>query len=114
MNMNDKTSPLSTVAVDPLVSEFDEELCLQVNPFEGDFGTPADRCLKDKVGIARKPGPCSLCGQEIQPKERIRMAAYIFDGEMHSYRWCSSCCSAMAKSWSDDGKAYEERILLSR
>ena len=112
--MNDKTEPLSTVAVDPLVSEFDEILCLQVNPFEDDFGVPGDRCLKDKIGHARKAGPCSLCGQEIQPKERIRMAAHIFDGKMHSYRWCAACCSAMAKSWSDDGEAYEERIILSR
>ena len=100
--------------VDPLVSEFDEASCLQVNPFADDFGTPADRCLKDRIGIARKSGACSLCSQEIQPKERIRIAAHIFDGEIHSYRWCSACCAAMAKSWIDDGDAYAKRILLSR
>ena len=93
---------------------FDENLCLQLNPFEGDFGKPTDRCLKDKIGIARKQSRCSLCNHEIMPKERIRIATHIFDGEMHSYRWCSACCAAMAKSWTDDGESYEERILLSR
>ena len=100
--------------IDRLVSEFDESDCLSVDPFEGDFGVPADRCLKDKMGNARKAGPCSLCSQEIQPKERIRIAAHIFDGELHSYRWCNACCEAMAKSWTDDGEAYESRFRLSR
>ena len=94
------------------VSAFDESRCLQCDPFEGDFGAPGDKCLKDRMGTARKPGPCSLCGQEIQPGERVRIAAHIFDGQLHSYRWCASCCAAMAASWEDDGRAYEARAHL--
>jgi hypothetical protein len=108
-NTNSPDSPL-----DFMVSAFSEADVLACNPFEGDFGSPADRCLKDKMGNARKAGPCSLCGQEIQPKERIRIAAHIFDGEMHSYRWCNACCAAMALSWTDDGNAYEARVGLGR
>lgn len=26
-----------------------------------------------------------------------------------SYRWCNSCCAAMAKIWLNDGEAYEQR-----
>lgn len=89
---------------------FDDELCLRVDPFEGSFGKTTDTRLKDKIAIARKSGPCSMCGSEIQPKEKIRIAAYIIDGELHSYRWCSACCAAMVKSWSDNGEEYEKRI----
>ncbi len=94
--------------------EFDEKRCLGCNPFEGDFGAPGDKCLKDRMGTARKPGPCSLCRQEIQPGARVRIAAHIFDGQLHSYRWCSLCCSAMAASWEDDGSAFEARAALGR
>lgn len=95
------------------INDFDESLCLRFNPFDGDFGNPTDRCLKDKIGLSRKQGPCSLCGHEIQPNEKIRMASHIFDGEMYCYRWCCACCAAMANSFIDDGEAYEKRIILS-
>lgn len=112
--MNDKTAPLSTVAVDPLVSAFSENDCLACWPFDGDFGSPDDRILKDKMATARKGGACSLCEQEIRPGERIRTMAAVFDGDLMSYRWCNACCAAMAQSWLDDGEAYEQRAALAR
>ena len=105
--MNDKTEPLSTVAVDPLVSEFSENDCLACGPFDGDFGSPDDRILKDKMVTARKGGECFLCEQEILPGERIRVMAAVFDCELMSYRWCNACCAAMAKMWLDDGEPYD-------
>lgn len=36
------------------MTTFDEAECLKVNPFEGDFGSPGDKVLKDKIGTARK------------------------------------------------------------
>lgn len=84
------------------MSDIDINDCLNYYPFEGDFGLPTDRTLKDKIGIARKSGPCSLCDQDIQPKEKIRIMACIFDGELHSYRWCEACCIAMATVFSTD------------
>lgn len=96
------------------MTTFNEAECLQTDPFEGDFGTPGDRVLKDKIGTARKAGPCSLCAQEIKPGERVRIQAAIFDGALMHYRWCSECCAAMAASWHDEGKAFEARARLGR
>jgi hypothetical protein len=75
----------------------DEEAVLQYYPFEGDFGDPSDRILRDHICTARKMGPCHLCAQIIQPGERIRSLSAKFDGELRSYRWCNACCEAMAK-----------------
>jgi wobble nucleotide-excising tRNase len=91
---------------------FEEKDCLDCNPFEGDFGSQGDRILTDKMVTARKGGECSLCAQEIKAKERIRTMSAVFDGEFTSYRWCNDCCAAMAKSWTDDGEAWEERYRL--
>jgi hypothetical protein len=85
---------------------------LAANPFEGDFGAPGDRTLKDRLGVARKAGPCHDCRQTIQPGERVRMRSDICDGELMSFRWCALCCSAMALSWTDGGEAWEARLAM--
>lgn len=102
------------VKVERIVSAFSENDCLACGPFDGDFGSPDDRILKDKMVTARKVGSCFLCEQEIRPGERIRTMSAVFDGELMYYRWCNACCAAMAKSWLDDGDAYEERAALAR
>lgn len=94
------------------MQQFDEKACLSVNPFEGDFGSPADTVLKDKIGVARKGGQCGMCRQEIVPGEKIRILSAIFDGDLMSYRWCSACCAAMAISREDEGEAWEARVRL--
>lgn len=93
---------------------FNEAECLQTNPFEGDFGSPGDKVLKDKIGTARKIGSCDMCSQEIHPGCRQRMLTAVFDGDLRSYRWCSECCAAMAASWHDDGVAWETRVSLGQ
>lgn len=90
----------------------DEESVLATDPFAGDFGSPGDRTLKDKMGTARKQGPCQDCGQTIQPGERIRLRTDIFDGELMSFRWCQLCCEAMAISGEDDMDAWSKRIAM--
>ena len=42
------------------MTTFDEAECLKTNPFEGDFGSPGDKVLKDKIGTARKGGTCGV------------------------------------------------------
>lgn len=96
-------------STDVLGAAFDERECLKYWPFDGDFGHPSDKILKDKIGIARKPGPCCECLTEIQPGERIRMIGAIFDGQMMSYRYCSACCSAMAEMWTGNWNAMDAR-----
>lgn len=90
--------------------KFDEQKCLQYNPFEGDFGEPGDRVLKDKICTSRKTGECHNCGTCIQPGERTRRLTAVFGGQLLSYRWCELCCSAMAAWWTDDGEAMTARF----
>ncbi|MGL4576888.1 MAG: hypothetical protein ACRCV9_19025 [Burkholderiaceae bacterium] len=85
---------------------------LDFDPFQGDFGSPGDRVLKNKMGFARKAGECQNCAQEIQPGERVRIMNAVFDGDLMSYRWCALCCAAMAKSYKDNGEEYEARCGL--
>jgi hypothetical protein len=91
-----------------------EQDVLAYNPFDGDFGSPGDRILKDKMVTARKPRPCDHCGQEIQPNERIRVRAEIVDGSLMSWKWCQLCCEAMASNWSDNGAVLDARSALRR
>ena len=85
---------------------------LAVNPFEGDFGSPGDRTLKNKMVTARKEGECHLCGGKTVPGTRIRVMTEKFEGRLEYYRWCNECCVAMEKSWQDNGEAYEARATL--
>lgn len=94
------------------MTTFDEKECMACNPFEGDFGD-GEIVLTDKIVTARKGGTCHLCRQEIKPGERIRTRKEAYDGKIDNFRWCSECCSAMAASWTDDGKAWEARAALN-
>lgn len=96
-----------------MLTKTQETECLKCNPFEGDFGTPGDRILRDKIVTSRKGGTCGMCLQEIQPPERVRSLVAIFDGSLMNYRWCEKCCEAMALSWIDQGAAWESRIRLA-
>jgi hypothetical protein len=88
---------------------FNAEDCLAADPFASDFGSPGDRTFKDKITKARVGGPCHWCDKEIKPGEVIRLRTDLSEGVVCTYRWCTLCCKAMAKSWTDDGKAWERR-----
>ena len=96
----------------PDATKYDEAACLDYYPFSGEFGTPGDKILSDRIVTARKPlsSPCAYCGGNIEPETRTRKMAAVFDGSFHAYRWCSDCCAAMAKSWQDGGAALTRRI----
>lgn len=92
-----------------------DDLILEFDPFEGDFGMPGDKVFSNKMVIARKPGPCAHCGLKILKKERVRRQASKFDGEMMTHRWCAACCSAMVEYSSCEdgaGDTYEQRSGL--
>ncbi len=89
-----------------------DEDVLAYNPFDGDDSDT--RLLADKVTKARKPGPCHACGETIGAGERMRRRVEAFEGEIGTFRWCSACCDAMARSWHDDGRAIERRHALRR
>lgn len=78
---------------------------LDFDPFDGDFGAPGDKVFTNRMVVARKPGPCSHCGTEIEKGERVRRQTSKFDGELMTHRWCAICCTAMA---SYDAEANDE------
>lgn len=93
---------------------FDENACLDTDPFDGDFGDPGDRVLQDKIVTTRKPKACGCCRQTTKVGERTRSIVAIFDGQLMRYRFCSECCYAMARLWDDDddGELWEQRTRI--
>lgn len=92
--------------------KFDEEKCLSYYPFEGDFGSPGDRTLKDKIVTGRSKSTCVECLSTTQQGERCRVLTAIFDGEMRSYRWCSACCAAFVATQDGDYEPMDERAAI--
>ncbi len=88
-----------------------EELVLQFDPFDGDFGAPGDTTLSNKMVTARKTGPCSHCGCTICKGERIRSMSAKFDGTLMNYRWCAPCCAAMAKCQADEANDESDEVM---
>jgi hypothetical protein len=77
---------------------------LAYDPFAGDFGDPSGRLLSDKmVRAAKTHDGCHICAGPVAKGDRHRSRVEIFDGEMLSFRWCWSCCTAMARNWDDAG-----------
>lgn len=75
-----------------------EARCLSDDPFAGDYGGSGDgdRVLSDKMVTNRKGGTCHNCAGECAPKTRNRVRAEVYDDELMRFRWCQSCCFAMA------------------
>lgn len=92
-------------------SEWEREV-LAYDPFEGDFGDSGDVIFKDRFVVARKQFQCVHCRGTIFPRQVNRYLVARFDGEMRTYRWCSFCCEAMARSWHDDGNEINSRLDL--
>lgn len=72
-----------------------EDMVLQSDPFDGDFGDSDDRTLMDKIVVARKSKtPCSYCFSPTVSGTKIRVRTDVIDGEIQHYRWCHECCHA--------------------
>jgi hypothetical protein len=74
------------------------EDALDFDLFQGDFGTPGDSCLSDKIVKCRKVHTCHICAGAIEPGETARSSKWKFDGELFSYYCCDSCVRAMVCS----------------
>lgn len=83
---------------------------LAYDPFSGD--DTDYKTLRDKMVIARKSGPCHICQETIQPRQRVRALAQVFDGTAATFRFCPVCCDAMAKADDDNGEAIALRHAL--
>jgi hypothetical protein len=87
---------------------------LEYNPFEGDFGDPGDRSLRDKIVNFRKAGGCHICGRDVKPGTlgRSLTMLWVSDRAVRTYRYCTACTEAMACCWTDEGKALDVRYGL--
>jgi RNase P subunit RPR2 len=72
-----------------------EARCLADDPFAGDFGD-GEVALSNKMVTNRKGGTCHTCAGECWPGTRNRVMVERAGGELATYRWCQSCCFAMA------------------
>jgi hypothetical protein len=86
---------------------FDYARCLQTSVFDGDFGEPGDRTFRDQIVIARYRHTCQDCDGCIRPGEEQRTVVMLFQGRVHTYRFCVLCCKAMTKD--DAGEAWSRR-----
>ena len=80
-----------------LTRSFDYQKCLHVDPFDGDFGDPEDRTLRDEIIRAGSDGPCSFCKKDITPGSEIRRIVHVFEGRIATQRYCTHCCAEMAQ-----------------
>ena len=81
-----------------MLTEQQKTNALQADMFAGDRADGTERCLENKIVVGRVSTPCSWCGLPTKPKTHHRTLKMIFDGELMSYRYCESCCKAMAAS----------------
>lgn len=83
------------------------------NPFDGDFGDPCDRTLRDGIVTFRFQHDCCLCPATIEKGESGRSLTMLWaDGSparVATYRYCHACTKAMAKVFRDNGRALDAR-----
>lgn len=97
-----------------------DDLILQFDAFEGDFGEIGDKVFSNRMVAGRKKHECSHCCGEIAMGERHRCQVSKFDGELMTHRWCGECCKLMAACATNledsDGifpsERYEQRSAL--
>jgi hypothetical protein len=72
-----------------------EALCMADDPFAGDFGD-GEILFSDKMVTNRKGGKCHHCAGQCERGTRNRVIVEVTEGGIASYRFCQSCCFAMA------------------
>lgn len=81
----------------PPPPDVDLTLALGTNPFDGDFGEPGDRVLRDEIVAARSMHEChTTMAHVIRKGERHRVMVERSKSELRQYRWCRKCTVAMA------------------
>ena len=96
---------------------FDEDLCLQYDPFQGDETDVIG--MGDKIVRAAKAHPkCHTCEGSIFKGERhrCRVERNSEERKIDTFRWCSKCCRAMALAEEFDRYEFadNERLMSSR
>lgn len=98
-----------------MLTEQQKADALQEDMFAGDFGDGTERCLENKIVHGRTVTACSWCGLPTKAKTHHRVMLWIFDGGFCRYRYCESCCRAMAASQRlDEPDILEMRMDLAQ
>lgn len=94
----------------------DLQQALKYWPFDGDFGMPGDRKLRDGIVTFRCSHHCIHCLGKIEPGTKGRSLTMLWDdGQGPSTgRYCTECTEAMAKVFKDDGAALDARFRAAR
>lgn len=89
-----------------------ERLCLQYHPFQGDETDV--RVLSDQFVSIRWSQKCVICWEDIPRGSRVRARREINneDRKAMTFYFCEPCCSAMARSWRDEGKSISDRTAI--
>ena len=72
-----------------------EAEALADDPFAGDFGN-GEVALSNKMVTTRGGGTCHTCAGECLPGTRNRVLTERGDEGLETFRWCQTCCFAMA------------------
>ncbi|TCQ06223.1 hypothetical protein C8J40_1058 [Sphingomonas sp. PP-CC-3A-396] len=72
-----------------------EAEALADDPFAGDFGN-GEVAISGKMVTTRGGGTCHTCAGECMPGTRNRVLTERRDEGLQTFRWCQSCCFAMA------------------
>lgn len=89
-----------------------ERKVLAYDPAASDKDDGGVKILNDRIATARKATTCWLCGGAIVPGTLIRLETAVLDGSIKTSRTCQDCCDAMARSWTDHGRALDARLAL--
>jgi hypothetical protein len=65
------------------------------DPFAGDFSS-GEIAISDKMVTNRKGGTCHNCARECRPGTRNRVLTERSEDGLETFRWCQTCCFAMA------------------
>jgi len=81
-----------------------EKIVLNYNLFEGDYGSPDDRVIENKMVTTNKnhKNACHICECDIEIDERSRVEKNVFDGEFMTYRVCQKCCEAISYDYENN------------
>ena len=81
-----------------------EKYILNYDLFAGDFGSPNDRIIENKMVTTNKKhlNACHICEGDIVIGERSRVHKDISDGEFGTYRVCQKCCEAISYDYVND------------
>ena len=89
--------------------------CLEIDPFEGDFGSGDEVKFSDKLVVARKDHECSICHNEIPEGMLHRALRDKSEGVVATNRYCYFCCVAQAVlAQTDDSGLLESRYTLRK